>query len=76
MPAWYDGETGFPIVYETELEAQREIADHQLTLIQQFLDGQREFDDAMTVEDFILPVDVWPDGTISTEDGVTYGKQR
>jgi hypothetical protein len=75
MPAWYDDESGFPVVYETELEAQREIADHHLTLIKQFLDGERDFDDAMTVEDFILPVDVWPDGRISTQDGRIFGKQ-
>jgi hypothetical protein len=75
MPAWYDGDTGLPVVYATELEAQREIADHHLSLIQQFLDGERDFDDAMIVEDFILPIDVWADGRISTEDGRTWGKQ-
>jgi hypothetical protein len=75
MPAWYDGDTGLPVVYESELAAQREIADHHLTLIQQFLDGERDYDDAMTVEDFILPVDIWPDGSISVESGRRYGKQ-
>ncbi len=74
-PAWHDGETGLPVVYQTEREAQREVAEHQQTLIQQFLDGERDFEDAMTVEDFILPVDVWADGSISTEDGRVYGKQ-
>jgi hypothetical protein len=75
MPAWYDDESGYPVVYETELEAQREIADYHLTLINQFLDGERDFDDAMTVEDFILSVDVWPDGKIFTKDGRIFGKQ-
>lgn len=74
MPTWYD-ETGYPVVYATELEAQREIAEHHLTLIEQFLAGERDYDDAMTVEDFILPVDVWPDGSISIEDGRIFGKQ-
>jgi hypothetical protein len=74
MPAWYC-ETGYPLVYATELEAQREIAEHQLALIKQFLDGERDFNDAMTVEDFVLPVDVWPDGSISIEDGSVFGKQ-
>jgi hypothetical protein len=41
----------------------------------QFLAGQREFDDAITMEDYILPIDVWSDGSISTEDGSHYGKQ-
>ena len=72
MPACY--ETDYPVVFATELEAQREIADHQLTRIQQFLDGERDFDDAMTTDEFVLPVKVWPDGSISTEDGKKYGK--
>ena len=74
MPAWHT-ETGYPRVYATELEAQREIVEHHLALIKQFLGGERDFDDAMTVEDFILPVDVWPDGSISIEDGRIFGKQ-
>jgi hypothetical protein len=73
MPACYD-ETDYPIVFPTELEAQREIADTQLALIQQFLDGERDFHDAITTDEFVLPVDVWPDGSISTEDGRIYGK--
>lgn len=74
MPAWYD-EGNLPVVYTTELEAQREIADNLMEHLQQFLDGEREFDDAITVEDFILPVDVWSDGSISIKDGSTFGKR-
>jgi hypothetical protein len=74
VPAWYD-ETNFPVVYTTALEAQREIADDLMEHLQQFLDGEREFDDAISVDDFILPVDVWPDGSISIEDGSTFGKR-
>lgn len=75
MPAWYDGDTGLPIIYESKLAAQREIAGHHLTVIQQFLDGTRDYDDAMKVEDFVLPVDIWSDGSISNESGRRYGKQ-
>lgn len=74
MPAWYD-DTNYPVVYATDVEAQREIADDLMEHLRQFLDGEREFDDAITVEDFILPVDVWLDGSISTEDGSTFGKR-
>ena len=74
VPAWYD-ESDFPVVYATELEAQREIADDLMEHLRQFMDGEREFDDALTTEDFILPVDVWPDGSISIEDGSTFGKR-
>lgn len=73
MPACYD-ETDDPIVFVTELEAQREIADNQLIRIQQFLDGERDYDDAIATDEFVLAVDVWPDGRISIEDGSTFGK--
>lgn len=74
MPACYD-ENDVPVVFATELEAQREIADNQLTRIQQFLNGERDFDDAITTDEFVLPVDVWPDSRISIEDGTFFGKQ-
>ncbi len=74
MPAWYD-DSNLPVVYPTELEAQREIADDLMERLRQFLAGERDFDDAITVDDFILPVDVWPDGSISIEDGSTFGKR-
>ena len=73
MPACYD-ETNYPAVFPTELEAQREIADTQLTRIQEFLDGERDFDDALTTDEFVLPVDVWLDGSISIEGGRMFGK--
>ncbi len=61
-PACY-GAGNYPVVFDTELEAQHEIADTQLTRIQEFLDGEREFDDAISTEEFILPVDAFPDGS-------------
>ena len=74
MPACYEG--NYPLAFATELEAQREIADNQLTRIQQFLDGERDFDDAITTDEFVLPVSIWPDGSISTANGRKYGKQE
>jgi hypothetical protein len=73
VPACFD-ETDYPVVFATELEAQREIADSQITLLQQFLDGQRAFEDAIATDEFVQPVDVWPNGSISTEDGCLFGK--
>lgn len=75
VPAWHD-ESNLPVTYPTELEAQREIAEDLMEQLRQFLDGSREFDDAITTEDFILAVQVWPDGRISTEDGRTFGKRE
>ncbi|MBS0633595.1 MAG: hypothetical protein JSS11_16920 [Verrucomicrobia bacterium] len=73
VPACYDGKN-YPFVFVTELEAQREIADTQLTRIQEFLDGQRDFDDAISTDEFVVPVKVWPDGRITAENGTTFGK--
>ena len=74
MPACYEG--NYPLSFATELEAQREIADNQLTRIQQFLDGERDFEDAITTDEFVLPVSIWPDDSISTANGRKYGKQE
>lgn len=74
IPAWHD-ERNLPVVYATELEAQREIADTLMERLQQFLDGEREFEDSISADDLILPVDVWPDGSISTEEGLIFGRR-
>ena len=74
VPAWY-GEEDLPVVYATEREAQLEIVDSLMENLRQFRDGEREFDDAISVDDFILPVDVWSDGSITIEDGSTFGKR-
>ena len=74
IPAWHD-EKGRPVVYPNLEAAQREIADDVMEKLQQFLDGQRDFEDAMTVEDYILPVDVLPDGSVLDDDGNYFGKK-
>jgi len=61
------------VVFKTELEAQREVADYAMTRLQQFLDGERDFDDAITVEEYVVPVTVHPDGTITDADGNCFG---
>ncbi|MEO5913822.1 MAG: hypothetical protein ABIS50_06290 [Luteolibacter sp.] len=60
-------------VFPTELEAQREIADYMITRLQQFIDGERDFEDAVTVEEYIVEVDVAQDGTIVDADGNCFG---
>jgi len=61
-------ENGY-VVFETELEAQREIVDNLMTHLQQFLDAERDYEDAITVEEYIVPVTVHRDGTITDEEG-------
>jgi len=65
-------ENGY-IVFETELAAQREIIDNLQMHLQQFLDGEREYEDAITVEEYVVPVTVHANGTITDEDGRCFG---
>lgn len=74
VPAWWD-EHGFPVTYETEREAQVEIAKMMLEKIQQFLMHERDFEDATFCDDFIVAVDVFPDRTIALENGQTFGRR-
>lgn len=75
IPAWRE-EDGLPVIYSTEREAQIEIAEMLIAQLRQFIAGERDFADALSTEDFILPVEVWPDGTIHTEDGRHFGIQE
>ena len=63
------------VVFATELEAQKEIVDNQMIRLQQFLDGEREFEDAIEVEEYVVPVTVHPDGKIVDEDGRCFGPE-
>jgi hypothetical protein len=54
-------EDGYP-VFATELEAQLEIADCRMIRLREFIAGYRDFDDATTTEEYIVPVTVHPDG--------------
>jgi hypothetical protein len=65
-------ENGY-VVFETELEAQKEIVDYQMTRLRQFLDGERDLEDAMTVEEYVVPITVHPAGVIVDEDGSCFG---
>lgn len=75
MPTWRD-EHGVIITYATERDAQIEIAEMLMEQLRQFLASERDFDDATTTGDFILPVRVYPNGTIETEDGLRFGKKQ
>ena len=72
VPIWTDGE-GRCVVLATEREAQLEIVDDLQLRLEQFLAGERDFDDAITVEEYVVPVTVHPDGVITDEDGNCFG---
>jgi hypothetical protein len=56
-------------IFATEAEAQREIVDNAITRLGEFLRGERDFDDAIAVEEYVVKVDVLPDGSIIDADG-------
>lgn len=56
-------------VFPTEREAQLEIADFMMIRLQQFIDGERDFDDAVTLEEYVVEVEVLPDGKIVDANG-------
>lgn len=68
VPLWRDGDNK-PFFYTTQAEAERDIAEDLIRRLEDFLNGEREFEEAMTVEEYILPVDRLPDGSVVTEDG-------
>ncbi len=72
VPLVSDGEDKY-VVFDTEVAAQKEIADYMMTRLRQFVDGERDFDDAITVEEYVVSVTVHPDGTFTDEDGNCFG---
>lgn len=66
-------ENGLPFVFASRIEAEREIADDLITRLQQFIDGEREFEDAMTAEEYVVEVDVLSDGSVIDSDDNHFG---
>lgn len=52
-------------IYPTEREAQLEIVDEMMTRLQQFIDGDRDFDDAVSVLEYVVEVEVSQCGKIT-----------
>jgi hypothetical protein len=75
VPSVRNGD-GFPCVFENELAAQREIADCLLSRLNEFFDGMRDFEDAITVEEYVVDVDVLPDGSVIDESGYCFGNEE
>lgn len=61
-----------PIAYPTERAAQCEIVESTIIRLEQFLAGERDFEDATTIEEYIVPVELHPDGSITDENGNTF----
>ena len=59
-------------VFDTRREAELEIVDFLQMRLQEFIDGERDFEDTITIEEHVFEVDVLPDGSILTEDGSVF----
>ncbi|MFT4688556.1 MAG: hypothetical protein ACI9OD_000754 [Limisphaerales bacterium] len=71
VPVVSDG-NGFAIIYRTELAAHREIASHAIVQLEEFLRNEREFEDAIIVEEYIVPVTVCGNGRMADSMGNTF----
>jgi hypothetical protein len=65
---------GFPFVHETLLAAQCEIVEDTMTRLEEFLAGERDYEDAITVEEYVVEVEVFADGSIRDESGRCFGR--
>ena len=72
IPTVSDGDDKY-VVFETEREAQKEIVGCMIIRLRQFLDGERDFEDAITVQEYVVPVTVHPDGVFTDEAGNCFG---
>lgn len=74
-PAQWNGR-GKPVVYRTAGQAQRALVKAAIARLKEFLRGERQFEDAMTVEQYIVEVDVLPDGSVIDPSGNHFGSHR
>ena len=62
FPDGHGGETERVCVFPTEREAQLEIVDSMMIRLQQFIDGGRDFEDAVTLDEYVVEVEIPEDG--------------
>ena len=63
VPAIRDAD-GEAYVFDSRLAAEHEIADNLITRLQEFIDGEREFDEAATFDEYVEEVEVRPDRSV------------
>ena len=62
------GEGNKPVIFATREEAEFEIIDFVSDRFEEYLDGKRDLEDAMTIEEFVVGVEVMEDGTVRRLD--------
>lgn len=60
------------IVYSTADAAQRDIVSHAITRLEEFLSGEREFEDAIVVEEYAVKETVCGNGLVTDGMGNTF----
>ena len=73
QPTVMDSEGDSPfehLLFSTEREAQIEIADRMMTKLEEFINGERDFDDALALDEYVLEVVRRDDGKIFPKDHV------
>ncbi len=75
VPSVIDGEDSY-VVYKTERAAQCEIVDNAITRLQQFLEGERDFDDVMIVDEYVVPISLQDDRSFVDEFGNSFRPYR
>lgn len=64
-----EGDSPFEhLLFPTEREAQMEMADRMMTKLEEFIDGERDFDDAVALDEHVLEVVRRGDGKIFPKD--------
>jgi hypothetical protein len=64
-----EGDSPFePLLFPTEREAQMEMADRMMTKLEEFIVGERDFDDAVALDEHVLEVVRRGDGKIFPKD--------
>jgi hypothetical protein len=64
-----EGDSPFePLLFPTEREAQMEMADRMMSKLEEFIDGERDFDDAVALDEHVLEVVRRGDGKIFPKD--------
>lgn len=65
-----------PCVFATERDAQLEVLEFAMTRLRQFIDGEPEFQDAVTIQEFVIPVTVFLGGSVRDADGRCFGMTK
>ena len=68
-------ENGYPFVYETREEIEKEMAEDMIRRLEEFLAGERDFEDATYLEEYVVEVTLSPDGCITDEYGYSFGNE-